>query len=197
MPQTIPHAAIIAGGASRRMGFPKALLPFEGEVLIARIARVLRPLFDEVLVVTDDQEVARAANCATVPDIFPGKGPLGGIHAALEYFKAPAFCVACDLPFLRADVIADLCEGFENCDVLAPRVQARMEPLHAIYAPSCLPVMSAALQNPRIGNVERVLAPLRLLFVDEDELRRFDPDLKFFTNVNTPREWRAVSDGPR
>jgi molybdopterin-guanine dinucleotide biosynthesis protein A len=197
MPQTISHAAIIAGGASRRMGFPKALLPFEGEVLIARIAGILRPLFDEVLIVTNDEEVARAANCAAVPDIFPGKGPLAGIHAALEYFKAPAFCVACDLPFLRADVIADLCKEFENCDVLAPRVAGRMEPLHAVYAPSCLPVMSAALQNPRVGNVERVLAPLRLLFVDEAALRRFDKDLKFLTNVNTPQEWRAVGDATR
>src|SRR5690606_24160709 len=116
----------------------------------------------EVLVVTNDREIARAADCAATPDIFPGKGPLGGVHAALEYFKAPTFCVACDLPFLRTDVIEYLCNEFHDFDILAPRVHERMETLHAIYAPSCLPTIAAALQNERVGKAEGVLAALRL-----------------------------------
>jgi molybdopterin-guanine dinucleotide biosynthesis protein A len=196
MPQTISRAAIIAGGASRRMGTSKALLRFDDEVLIARVAAVLRPLFEAVLVVTADEAVARAAHLPHVADLYEDKGPLGGVHAALKYFAAPTFCFACDLPFLRTDVIEDLCAKFQqsdDCDLLAPRVAGRMETLHAIYAPSCLPTLEAALQNERVPRAARVLAPLRLRFVEEDELRRFDPTLKFLTNLNTPEEVRAAS----
>jgi molybdopterin-guanine dinucleotide biosynthesis protein A len=192
MPGPICHAAIIAGGASRRMGFPKALVEFEAEILIARAARVLRPLFQHAIVVTQDEEIARAANLLAVSDIFKNKGPLGGVHAALSHFQNPTFCVACDMPFLRADAIEFLCTQFKNCEVLAPRIQDRMETLHAIYAPSCLPVLERELQNEKIARADRVLAPLRMKFVEESELKVFDPDLKFLANLNTPEEWRAA-----
>jgi molybdopterin-guanine dinucleotide biosynthesis protein A len=192
MPGLVSHAAIIAGGASRRMGSCKALLDFQGQPLIAHVAGVLRPLFKDVVIVSADEAVARAARLPAIPDIFSGKGPLGGVHAALEYSGATTFCVACDLPFLQPDVIRFLCENFSECDVLAPRVHTRMEPLHAVYAPSCLPTLQTALQNERVPRVEKVLAPLRLCFIEENELRQFDPDLKFLTNLNTPEEARAA-----
>ena len=192
MPGPVACAAIIAGGASRRMGTDKALLDFEGQPLVARVAGVLRLLFPKVVVVTADQSVSRAANFPAIRDVFPDKGPLGGVHAALEYFKAPTFCVACDLPFLNQNVIRFLCESFDNCDVLAPRINSRMEPLHAIYAPTCLPILETALQNERVPRVERVLAPLSMRFIEEEELRKFDPELKFLTNLNTPEEARAA-----
>jgi molybdopterin-guanine dinucleotide biosynthesis protein A len=192
MPALVSRAAIIAGGASRRMGSCKALLDVGGQPLIARVAGVLRPLFQEVIVVTTIEAVARAARLPAIPDIFPDKGPLGGVHAALEYSGAATFCVACDLPFLQPDVIRFLCERFHECDVVAPHINSRMEPLHAVYAPSCLATLEAALQNERVPRVEKVLAPLRLRFIEESELRQFDPELKFLTNLNTPEEARAA-----
>ncbi len=192
MPGPVSRAAIIAGGASQRMGRNKALLRLDGEFLITRVARVLRPLFEEVIVVARSHDIAHAAQLLLIPDTFSGKGPLDGIHAALEYFQSPTFCVACDLPFLRADVITFLCARFQNheraIDVLAPRVKGRMETLHAIYTPSCLPVIKREMQNERVRSAERVLASLRLQFVEEGELREFDADLKFLTNVNTPAD---------
>jgi molybdopterin-guanine dinucleotide biosynthesis protein A len=184
----VSHAAIIAGGASRRMGTNKALLPFEGEALIARIARVLRPLFAEVLVVTADEQLARAANLFATPDIFPAKGPLGGVHAALKYCGAPTFCVACDLPFLNPEIIRFLCEQFVDCQVLAPRIAGHMEPLHAIYAPSILPILESVLAKESVPRVERSLAATRVKFIGENELKVFDADLKFLTNLNTPQD---------
>ena len=193
MPGLVSCAAILAGGASRRMGTNKSLLPLEDEPLIARIAGVLRPLFDQLIIVARQDEVSRAAALPAIADTFPNNGPLGGIRSALEYFQEPTFCVACDLPFLNAAVIRFLCERFTaDCEVLAPRVSGRMETTHAIYTPSCVQVLDAEFQNERVRSAERVLAPLRVCFAEADELRQFDSGLKFLTNVNTPEEARRA-----
>lgn len=181
----IRHAAIIAGGASRRMGRNKALLEVEGEPLVARVAAVARAVFPEVFVVTSSPEIAAAARLPAVPDIFPGKGPLAGIHAALRHANAPVFCCACDMPFLDAAYIRFLCEQLGNYDAVVPRIHGYSEPLHAIYTPACLPVMETVLQG-KVGPVDNVLRQLRVLFVDEEEARRFDAELRMFENWNTP-----------
>lgn len=172
------------------MGQNKALLDFEGQPLVAQIAEVLRPLFANLVVVSKDDAIARACGLPMTFDIYENKGPLGGIHAALEYFLQPTFCVACDLPFLRGDVIEYLCTQLQNLDAVVPRIENHAEPLHAVYSPSCMATFESALQRERVAPFERVLAPLCVCFLDEGQLRRFDADLKFLTNLNTPDEAR-------
>lgn len=192
----VNRAAILAGGASRRMGQPKALLTLEGEPLVMRLARVLGSLFQELIVVTSDDEIARVSGLASVADIFPGKGPLGGIHAALAHFQQPTFCLACDLPFLNPRAIEYLCAGLEDNDAVLPRTGenkgARAEPLHAVYAPNCLPVFEQELQSERARPIERVVEPLQVRFLAEQELRLFDSKLKFLSNINTPDDARKA-----
>ena len=198
MREAVRCAAIISGGASRRMRQDKALMPIEGEPMIARVAKVLRPLFETIIVVTSNSEIAQAANLSAVPDAIAGKGPLGGIHAALKHFQQPTFCVACDLPYLSGDVIQLLCSRFDaQCDVVAPHIHERMETLHAIYAPSCLPVLEHAFESETMPGAQRVLSPLRLCFLTEGEFQPFDADLKFFTNLNTPEEAQRAGIGLR
>jgi molybdopterin-guanine dinucleotide biosynthesis protein A len=189
MPGAVPYAAIIAGGASRRMGVDKALIKVEGEPLIRRVAKVLSLLFDDVVVVTGKAEIAQVASLPSIPDIFPDKGPLGGIHAALTHFQAPTLCVACDLPFLRDDVLEYLTSSYASTfDALAPLVGGRMETLHAIYAPSCLPTLTQALRSERMPGAQKVLSSLNMRFVEAVELRQYDSGLKFLTNLNTPED---------
>ena len=190
-------AAIIAGGASRRMGQNKALLSIEGEPLVARVSRIIQPLFSEIVVVTSDSAVARATNLSAIPDAISGRGPLSGIHAALKHFNAPAFCVACDMPFLNAPAIEFLCAQLQDSDAVLPRVETsgtkRAEPLHAVYAPSCLPFLEAEFACERVRPVEGVLENARLRFVEEDQLRVFDGELRFLRNWNYPHD--ACADG--
>ena len=181
----IQHAAIIAGGASRRMGKTKALMDFRGQPLIARVAEVVREVLPEVFVVTSSPEIAAAANAPMTPDIFPGKGPLAGIHAALKYANAPIFCCACDMPHLNADFIRFLCNNLEDYDAIVPRAGVYDEPLHAIYAPSCLSAIETELQG-EVGPVDNIFKELRVRFVEVEEARRFDAELRMFDNWNTP-----------
>lgn len=196
-------AAILAGGASRRMGTPKALLPFwsdnqehdaspqaHGVPLVAHIAHILRPLFGSVVVVTSSPAIADAAGLPQVEDVFAGKGPLAGIHAALGYFNdfssEPVFCVACDMPHLNVDFIAYLLEQWADCDAVVPRRGVYDEPLHAIYGQSCLPAIERELGREHVGPIDNIFHDLRVTWVDENEARRFDAELRLFDNWNTP-----------
>lgn len=188
----INSAAVIAGGASRRMGQNKALLLQDGVPLVAGIVRVLQPLFENIVVITADKTVAQAAAVPSIPDVYPGKGPLGGIHTALRHFRAPVFCVACDLPFLNREAVRFLCTQLEDCDAVLPRIDGWLQPLHAVYAPSCLPIFEQELRGERVRPIEQVLAPFKVHFIEEAAWRVFDASLKNFKNLNTPDEARAA-----
>jgi molybdopterin-guanine dinucleotide biosynthesis protein A len=122
-----------------------------------------------------------------VQDIFPGKGPLAGIHAVLKNANAPVFCCACDMPHLNADFIRYLCESLGDYDAVIPRAGRFLEPLHAIYTPACLPVIEEELQG-KAGPMEQVFARLRVLYVGEDKAKQFDDSLRMFDNWNTPQD---------
>jgi molybdopterin-guanine dinucleotide biosynthesis protein A len=188
----VNSAAIIAGGASRRMGQNKALMLRDGESFVAHVTQLLQPMFQNIVIVTADSSVVHAANLPAISDIYPGKGPLGGIHAALVHFQAPVFCVACDLPFLQSDAIQFLCGRLESYDAALPYIEGRLQPLHAVYAPSCLPVFESELIGKRVRGMEQVLAPLDVRRIEEAQWLPFDDPHKIFTNLNTPEEARAA-----
>jgi len=98
---------VLAGGESRRMGRDKALVEFAGEPLVARAIGILREAGLEPRI---------AGACATldvfapvIADAEPGRGPLGGICAALAACADQwAVFLPVDLPLLPASLIAYL-----------------------------------------------------------------------------------------
>ncbi|BCM89870.1 molybdenum cofactor guanylyltransferase [Abditibacteriota bacterium] len=182
-------AAILAGGLSTRMGRDKALLELEGEPLIRRAARILEPLFERVIVVTNREEVALAAQIPAVADAHANKGPLAGIEAVLSYFGEATFIVACDLPYLNSDFIGFQCQQWrDELDALVAQSDDGLEPLHAIWAPSALPLVRSSLQAERPPSLRRVFGGLKGEVVDVAEARHFDARLRCFENWNTPAD---------
>ena len=182
----LPAGIVVAGGASRRMGRDKSLLRLDGATLLERAVATLAEVFDEVLVAGGDAPGGARA----VRDIFPGIGPLGGIHAGLEATdRAAAFVVACDMPLLDAGVIAKQIALWQetDADALVPVAGGRPEPLHAIYAARCL----TAIED-QIGRGDHCV---RTLF-ESVRVRFWEPDpsdARSFANVNTPEEWAAIT----
>ena len=173
------------------MGRDKALLQLDGETLVRRTSRVLEPLFERVLVVTNQTEVARAAQIPFINDSVEGKGPLGGIEAALSHFGDPTFFVTCDAPFVCPDFIAFQCEKWrDELDALAAQSENGIEPLHAIWSPSCLPWVRQSLEKERPPSLRRMLGELKTGVLDVEDARRFDPLLRCFENWNTPDDVR-------
>ncbi len=175
------------------MGRNKALLEVEGVRLVDRVAGLLRGLFSEVLLIANDPHPYLHLDLPVIPDALPHSGSLGGIYTALQAAEAPhAFCVACDMPFLRADVITTLAALTAEADVIIPESGGELHTLHAIYAKTCLPVMRRAVESRRL-KIVGFFPEVRVKIVPEDVLRRLDPDLQCFINVNTPEEFAAAT----
>ena len=170
------------------MGRDKALLPFNGQPLIAHIAQVLAPLFEQIIVVTANAQIAAAARLPAVADTFENRGPLGGIQAALAHFGEPTFVVACDMPHLNADFIRYLTQYFDGT-ARVPLSDGGFEPLHAVYAPSCLEAFERYLRiEGKMPPLRRVLEEVGADWIAPEIARGFDGELKMFSNWNAPAD---------
>lgn len=187
---------ILAGGASSRMGSNKALLPRQGLRFIEWIYQTLAGLFEEVLVVTNSPEQYPFLPCRKVPDLYPGKGVLAGIHSGLAHSTRGAiFTVACDMPHLNECLIRHLCSLSTGVDLVIPSTGKGFEPLHALYAKSCLPALEELLRDESQRRVTALLSQVRLRKLLPEEIAVFDPQFRSFTNINTPEEYfRLRSD---
>src|SRR6476659_4382687 len=98
-------AVILTGGASRRMGRDKALLPVAGVPMAVRVAYALRAAgADDVACVGGDVERLRAEHLLALPDEWPGEGPVAGLLTGLARARHDVVVVtACDLIAPDAD----------------------------------------------------------------------------------------------
>lgn len=185
-------AGILAGGASSRMGTNKALVDFRGRPLVARQLDLLRPMFERVVVGTNDPAPYAPFGVEGVPDVLAERCALTGIHAIVAAARhAHAFVVACDLPFLNPALIESLVARRDEADVVIPVTSRGPEPLHAVYARACLPAIEAAATAGRWkatafhDRVKVLQVPIR---VEEWSVEGRSP----FLNVNTPGELRSA-----
>lgn len=189
---------ILAGGAASRMGSNKALLPRNGERFIEGIHRTLEELFEEVIVVTNTPEQYDFLSCRKVPDLYPGKGVLAGIHSGLMHSEAPAiFTVACDMPTLNAALIRHLCSLSAGVDLVISSTDRGFEPLHALYGKGCLPALEQLLQSEVNRRVIALLSRVHAREVFPEEIVPFDPDFRSFDNINTPEDYFRLRSAGR
>ena len=146
-------AAILAGGKSSRMGTNKALLEVGGSVMLGRTADLLRPLVDELFLVADDAAPYAGLGLPVIPDVHPGRGAIGGIHAALRHAAHPlVLCVACDMPHIGPGVVELLLDSARpGDDALLPRVGGWPEPLLAVYGRNAARVRAGDRRRPAAG----------------------------------------------
>ncbi len=105
-------AAIIAGGQSKRFGSPKYRAQFAGKTLLDWSLQLAQTLSASVLVVSNDQRLAKEQRFPVYADVMPGKGPLGGILTALVKMSTEwLFVLPVDMPLLQAEVYQTLWEN--------------------------------------------------------------------------------------
>ena len=179
---------MLAGGKSSRMGFNKAFIEFGGKRLIEATLDCLTALFPEVLIIANDLDIYAYLGVKVIPDLIPDSGSLGGIYTGLSAASHPrCFFTACDMPFLNADLITLLVREAEGWDVVVPRVAGELQPMHAVYAKSCLPFIQKAIDTG-ILKIARFFPKVKVNTIEEPALRAVDPHLLGFMNVNTPLE---------
>ena len=178
---------ILAGGGNLRLGRTKALEIISGQSLIERMVERLRPLSNRILIVTSREQSDLSLNedIEVLVDIYPGRGPLGGIYTGLLASKSPYnIVVACDMPFLNVQLLHYMIELLPDFDAVVPRLgEEKVEPLHAVYSRNCVDKMKARVENERLG-VHRFLSTMNVRYVERAECQQFDPQLLTFFNIN-------------
>lgn len=200
VPQTNLSAAVLAGGQSSRMGTDKALLTIDGATVLERIIRVLERVSTDVFV-AGDRPAYRRFGVPVYPDRQHGSGPLAGLETSLLHARYDrVLVVGCDMPFLNVELLDAMSTATFDEDALVPvRIingSRRREPLHAFYRKQCLPTVRQSLGEGR-RSLQQLLQTLNVVELDEDWMRRFDPELESLSNINTPGEARLAGIGNR
>jgi molybdopterin-guanine dinucleotide biosynthesis protein A len=180
--------AILAGGRSSRMGTDKAFVRVLGRPLIEDILAQVAGLGDETLIVTNRPDDYSYLGVPLFTDVLPDKGALGGIYSALYTATGRhVLCIACDMPFVVRPLLDYLISLIPAADAVVPRLAGEAEPFRAIYSRDCLGAIRAALDAGRM-RVISFFPDVRVRYVDEAEIERFDPRHLSFFNVNTPAD---------
>lgn len=179
---------IMTGGASRRMGRDKAMLPWRGKTLLQSLIDRYLSEIGPVAVSVDREGRFKFENAAEIVDRFPGQGPLNGIVSAFEDFPEElVFLTATDLPYGEAGLALRLAELIGNADAcVIHRGVKGFEPLFAVYRRSCLKPARLALEQGR-RSLQRMLEEINVRYVEESELSDFELS-RILMNVNTPEE---------
>jgi molybdopterin-guanine dinucleotide biosynthesis protein A len=180
---------ILAGGQSLRLGYNKFLEIVGSKSLLEGVISCVASLSSEIIVVATEEQVIPQftdyPDLQVVTDIYPGKGPLGGIYTGLKTSASPCnLVVAADMPFLSHALLDYMLGLVDGVDLVAPRVGGQVEPLHAVYMRSCLNAIERMMKEGELG-VHKLFSRVNVRYVEADEIERFDPEQRSFFNVNT------------
>ncbi|HKD82154.1 MAG TPA: molybdenum cofactor guanylyltransferase [Candidatus Angelobacter sp.] len=177
---------VLAGGKSTRMGQDKAALTLNGQTLLEHALAALRQVCRDVAILGRYERYGAFA--PAYEDIYPGCGPLGGIHSALSHAQTRySLIIAVDTPFLMPEFLSYLADRAAASDavVITPEIDEYTQPLCTVYSLDFLPIAERAIQN---GNYK--IVPLfprnQTLVIKQAELRKFAFGAEMFENLNTP-----------
>ncbi len=183
---------VLAGGKSARLGKDKTVELIGGASLLQRVLSRLATFSTEIILVMAQGQAkpphALPPETRVIEDVFPGAGSLGGIYAGLTASSSfYNLLVACDMPFLNVSLLQYLLELSPSGDAVIPRVGGYLEPLHAVYSKNCLTPIRHLLEqgNHKIINF---FPQLKVRYVEEEEVNRFDPEHLSFLNINTQQD---------
>lgn len=180
--------AVLAGGKSSRMGMDKALLEWDGKNFIMTLCSEL-DYFEEKMVARGNRDNLKKISWRVIPDIYPERGPIGGLHAVLSACDSDAMlCVSCDMPLFKRSLAEVLCgcmtEGIDA--VIAVTEDGRKHPLCGIYRKSVLSV----LEEQILAGNNRMMAVLNKMKVEYVMID--SQNSQQLKNINTPEDFKRV-----
>ncbi len=186
--ETDVSAFILAGGKSRRMGRDKAFVELNGRTLLSRQLDLARSVCANARIVADTAKFSQFA--PVIEDVFPGCGPLAGIHAALRSSQTELnLILAVDIPFLSAKFLEFMIakSRASRATVTIARTSDGWQPLCAVYRPEFADLAEEALKAGRY-RIDALFKPEITETVDEGELRDEGFSTDLFGNLNTPED---------
>jgi len=190
-------AFILAGGRSSRMGKDKAFIELGGRTLLERALSLVGSIVSTVQVVGPQEKFLTITH--TVEDVFPGSGPLGGIHAALASTKNELnLILAVDLPFVEQNFLEYLISQASQSGavVTVPRSGGHTQPLCAVYRREFAKTAAQALQRKK-NKIDPLFKQVETRVIAEAELERMGFSNAMFQNLNTPEELQKAEQSFR
>lgn len=185
-------AFVLAGGKSTRMGSDKAFLELGGMPLLAYAVAQAAAVAAKVRIVGDPAKFSAFGE--VVPDVFVNRGPLGGIHAALQASQTQLNLVfGVDLPFVETRFLKFLIDQASACDavVTVPSAGGYFQTLCAIYRKSFAAIAERALAEGR-NRIDALFSGIEVCIISEQELAGRNFQVSIFRNLNTREEWQAA-----
>jgi molybdenum cofactor guanylyltransferase len=182
--------AVLAGGRSRRMGRPKALVELGGRPLIAHVLAAVEATSLEPVVVAKPDSPLPPLSCRVLREPAAPNHPLRGLLTALAASGGrPVVALAGDMPLVPPGLLEWLA-GLDG-ETAAVEAGGRVQPLLARYEPPVAPALEAALASG--ASATEAVYGLGARIVTESEVARFgDPEL-ICLNVNTPADLRRAA----
>ncbi len=204
---------ILAGGENRRMPLLKAFIEVEGKKIIERNLGIMKRLFSEVFIITNQPEHYVHLGVPMFGDVYDTRGPMTGVLTALmNSSNRWIFVSACDMPFINPELIRFMADQRYNpsClsilsakqrktlpippsshiyDVAVPVVNHRAEPLFALYSKK----VQRSLEQFILSGKKSIKYFLlnrnkRVKYITSDEINTIDPEARSFINLTTPED---------
>jgi len=192
----IDTAIILAGGNSKRMGFDKQFISMGDMSITEYIIIALKPLFSNVILVTNKPQAYDMADVEIAEDLYRGYGPLGGIHAGLTKSQSQYnYIIACDMPYINKDYIQYMTKILIDSEYKAEAVITKfgdwIEPFNAFYSKALIPKIEASIFMDK-KKISGLLNMSEVLYVEENIARSFSPDWSMFMNLNTEKDLMSL-----
>lgn len=180
------------------MGRDKATLPFGPDLMLQRVVRLLSTVVDVndiVVVSAADQTLPELPSQVSLAcDHRESRGPLEGLSAgfaALPRHVDAAYATSCDVPLLIPALVTRMFELLGEFEIVVPRENEQFHPLAAVYRPSVVPVIQQLLAADQL-RLRFLFDKSNTRYVDVDELRDVDPDLRTLMNLNQPEDYQLA-----
>jgi len=181
-----------------RLGRDKASEIINDRYLLQQVVSCLSIFNSNIIIVTAEKRPFSYINgypeIRTVTDIYPGKGPLVGIYTGLATSDSVYnLVVACDMPFLNQALLRYMIKLSPSSDLVVPRWDGMVEPLHAVYSKGCLAPIESLLKQGTL-NIAKLFTMVKVRYVEAEEIDRFDPKHLSFFNINTEADLKKAKE---
>ena len=179
---------ILAGGENKRMPVLKAFIEVEGEKIIERNLKIMKQLFKETFIVTNQPELYIYLKTPLLGDVYDIRGPMTGIFTSLlNSSNKWVFVSACDMPFINGELIKYMASKRDNYDAVVPMQKNKIEPLFAFYSKQLMPSMEKAIFSNKTGSKD-FLRDKRVKYIFNREIKGIDAKAMSFINLNTLKD---------
>ena len=180
---------ILAGGKSSRIGQNKALLDLSGKKIIEIIYERISQSCNEIMIISNTPEDYQFMGLKIYKDIFPGLGPLAGIHSGLFNSNTDKnFIISCDLPLISIEAVEFISKYSSNRPAVIYKKGDQLQFLCGNYTKNCLPILEDLLKT----NSLRVQNFIKKIDAEILDAERFPQEI--FFNLNRAEDYEFLKE---